>query len=151
MPDLQSELKKAAKVLKVPQKPLVERVWLWIKDHPKTTPTVVAKALGTSREMVQVSLTNMFNRGMVVKVQSDLKHARRGEKLWSCIPSLKQYELLPKLDASLIIPKKDEYVHKAITLTSADISHLKATNIKVEELTIVEARQLYDKLKPYFS
>lgn len=131
-----------------------------MKDHPDNTPTAIAKVLGSSREMVQVTLTSMFNRGMAVKIQSNLKHARKGEKLWSITNSMREYELLPvlstrKVGTEVSVPVKliaSQAVYPAGTMLAKLAEPPKGVeSINVKELSLEQARKLYDELKPYFS
>lgn len=138
-------------------KPQVERIWLWIKDHPRSAPKAIAAALGLRREIVQVALTNMFNRGMVIKVQSDLRDARKNFMLWSVEPAMIRYELLPKLSETEKI-RKENLAKGCKTMLAASALKIgepvKVFNpnvLDVESMSLKEARALYDKLKPYFS
>jgi len=75
-------------------KPLKERVWLWLKDHPDHMGTSVSKALQESEQSVASALADMTSRGMLVREQT--RSMRRNIKVWIYKAVGDTYTVLPR-------------------------------------------------------
>lgn len=98
MPDIQSEVKKIAAQLpsNLQPKPITERVWLMVKDHPWKSGKRLAALLKLKKQAVSSALTTLQYRGMV---QSRMLVGSRfkTEKEWAVAQGMETYELLPVL------------------------------------------------------
>jgi hypothetical protein len=99
MPDLRSEIQKVIPVLEkgLQPKPMMEQVWLLLKDHPWWNSKRLAAVLKVDRKTVQNTLTNGMYRGMFVSRPSLAKGQGGKAKDWAIPPGMQHYELLPVL------------------------------------------------------
>lgn len=152
--------------------PLNKRLWLYLKDNPRTPVSKLVPVFKTSDDIIRINLTNMLKRGMleVVKEPRMVKGGYSGTisrfiLLYSVPSRMKEYELLPPPKSSAQA-KKQATVKAMIQSTPAPLTnqtHVAATSApkdlqqpaprcaeSVDNMTLREARQLYDELHKLF-
>ena len=131
----------------VKQKPLIERVWTYIKDHPDSKLSAVSAIYGPTAAQ---AVSTLYVRKMLTRknVPQRTKDGRiRG--LFEYRAAMATYELLP-------LPLKTKPVASEI-VTHKPLTELKpassATTLDayIDGLTVAEARALYQKLKNIFN
>lgn len=138
---------------------MMERVWRIVADHPCVTSKSVAQIMGEEHSEVSSHLSAMVKRGMIRSEMIPIKVRcgngftdRRVHHYTACI---KQYELLPLKKKSARNPKplsvtplqqiKDSIPRAELTpLTRV------TPGFDIEQLTLSEARALYQKLHVLF-
>lgn len=122
-------------------KPLIERVWLWLADHPEKNSTEIAKALNEPLPGVSSILTILGKRGMAnsQKVRDD--HTGRISLRHSV--AIRAYDLLPF---------KDKQAPKPASTPAPESEPVQVQNPKsiLDTLTVRQARALYEELKELF-
>ena len=142
MSSMKQELKRVKAAL-----PLIQRAWLYVKDHPGSTPATVAAALKDTPGSVSSVLGYAFKRRMMSRVAL-IGSKVKGHPFSYSVPShLTKYELLP-------FPKTpDENARPRVTaIVPAVVSPVRTTEVVtlIETLTIAEARTLYAQLHKMF-
>jgi len=120
---------------------LNKRVWLWLKDHPGKTAKEIALALHEDTKAVSTRLTQMEQRHMVQSKHAHHKGTSyRGIKEYTALGNT--FEVLPIATTPLRVqPYK---IHDLVIIPTQ-----KERNI--DDLTIAEARALYEQLKRMFT
>lgn len=100
--------------------------------------------------MVQCNLTQMKNREMVFNSPSDLRGAKVTEVLWSVNPAMHgEFELLPSKKPSNKAAKAPTVLLSPAAKDTLKLEY-KKPEIDVEQLTLKEAKRLYENLKEFF-
>lgn len=133
---------------------MMERIHLWLKDHPhKTSAEVTAAFPDSPTSSVGSLISQMYRRGMLARRQGE----RHGYGCWEWAIVSPTYELLPPPKSG---PEKRRAAKKTFTPkepvvvvppTPAPTMTKPALPIDVESLTIAQARELYKKLKAMFA
>lgn len=119
--------------------PLSQRLWLWIKDHPKATSREIETQF---KEGVSPRLADMEKRQMLSSSEVP-NPSRKGKRtLKGYTVTQDEYDLLP-------IPKKEAMTTRVPAPKSAH-AIVPQTKINIEALTIAEARALYAQLQKMF-
>lgn len=132
----------------VPTKPMNERVWLWLRDHPRTDAKAVGAALSLSGNLAYSTLHELENRGMVT---TDLESRRCKVAKGYGTRQVKVYSTIGTVWERLPIRKKSA-TSAPPTLpprTSPDVRLL--DRAWIASLTVADARRLYDELGQYFA
>jgi DNA-binding CsgD family transcriptional regulator len=148
--------------------PLNKRVWLWLNDHPGKTSKQIAIALGEKHSNVATTLGQMVKRRMVQGTKQ--QHPHRNVQEWHYETCIKQYELLPmrkakpqpkpKVDVKngiitgfglSAVPVSTETVASlAVPLSVASPFEQPKCKFNLDDLTVREARALYEQLHKMF-
>ena len=162
------EALKQANVKTLLSKPLVERVWLYLKDHPSMTARQMCGIYGKSAPQV---LSYMEDRKMVTsKLENRLTGSGRqkaGRQLVKVFTTVgREYELLPPSKKTKPAADPKPLIYSAppppIPLplpTSAPVTDSavfpKPTKKNIRDLvdswTLSDAREIYNVLKEYFA
>lgn len=124
------------------------RIWMYLKDHPNKTARDIVLALKLNESSVYTMLSDMNTRGMIESKKDNLPARNRGPGLpyrvvWKAIGD--KYELQPKV-------KKEKHPLKTLSLVP-EVAEKKTVGkkaMRLEDLSVVEAKQLYDQLKEIF-
>ena len=131
----------------VKQKPLIERVWTYIKDHPNSKLSAVTAIYGpTAAQAVNtLYMRKMLTRRSVTQRTKD----GRIREIFEYRAAMETYELLP-------LPLKTKTAAREI-VTQKPLTGLKPASSTttldayIDSLTVAEARALYQKLKNIFN
>lgn len=131
----------------VKQKPLIERVWTYIKDHPNSKLSAVTAIYGSTAAQ---AVSTLYVRKMLTRrsVTQRTKDGRIRE-IFEYLTAMETYELLP-------LPLKTKTVAREI-VTKKPLTELKPASSTttldayIDSLTVAEARALYQKLKNIFN
>ena len=131
----------------VKQKPLIERVWTYIKDHPDSKLSAVTAIYGptTAQTVHALYVRKMLTRKSVPQRAKD----GRIREIFEYRAAMETYELLP-------LPLKTKTAAREI-VTKKPITELKPASSTttldayIDSLTVAEARALYQKLKNIFN
>lgn len=145
MTDMTQALQKAG--LTVPHN---KRIWMWLKDHPGKTAKEISLALKLSPAIVYTLLADMEKRRMIQSGKENLcntgtKFCRKTVKIFTAVG--REFELLPvpKRKPRVINTPIPEPVVKLPILPSPTRS-----KISLEDLSLMEAKDLYEQLKKIF-
>lgn len=142
----------------VPLKPLTERLWLYIKDHPGITAIAIGKIYGDNAKHL---LYQMCKRGMLTKGEV-FQRAVDGKirRAVTYKTSTNEYEILPYLTKAkkpvkpvqgtetVLIPQQETATLESNT-QEADIQE-QVIDAFVSALTVAEALGLLAKLQTIF-
>lgn len=143
MSTIKDELKKVRPL------PLIQRAWLYVKDHPNVTPATVASALKEAANNVSGVLGLACQRGMLTRVAVRDRRVKGQPFAYTAPYHMTEYELLPMPKATngrpasvldITPPKPPDLA----TVRKAEISAV------IDTLTIAEARVLYQTLHKMF-
>lgn len=142
-----NQMTQAFQAAGVKQKPLMERVWTHIKDHPDSKLSAVTTIYGPTAAQ---AVNTLYTRKMLTRkgVPQRAKDGRIRE-IFEYRAAMETYELLP-------LPLKTKTVAREI-VTQKPPTELKpassATTLDayIDGLTVAEARALYQKLKNIFN
>jgi len=146
---IKEELRKVIKLT------LNKRIWLYVKDHPHTTAGTLEKVLKETLSATSTSLGALVRRGMLNRVSVVTRNSKRIFE-YTAPAKMTEYELLP-VDKSVVLK---DYQHKTamspITVSQNGTpvipsrANLSGLALNVENLTLAEARIVYDKLHILF-
>jgi len=111
MTSMEQALKKAGVTL-----PLIQRVWLAVKDHPGADCGKISAVLGVVRSHVSSSLADLAHRKMVTishvnkKVNSGRGFSMREIQTYTVHPRMREYELWPRSHKPRTKPKAAQAV-----------------------------------------
>lgn len=146
MPDLKSELQKVVEENPSLRKPLVERVWTWLKDHPEKTAKHIAQTLHEDSDAISRALYDLTLRGMVKGVKGRIKKLE-----WSVIKPLDgTYVLLPrqprppkdKTEALSSRKQAFEGIGKAFAVTQLTKNGAKPPEVEAETAQSLKLQEL---------
>lgn len=119
--------------------PLIRRLWLWIKDHPKATAREIEDQF---KEIVTPRLADMEARQML-RSEPVPNPSRKGKRtLKGYTVTQTEYDLLP-------LSKKEPMTTKVPAIVPVQVP-LAPGKINLDLLTIGEARELYRQLQAFF-
>ena len=144
--------------------PLIQRVWLYLVDHPETT----AKTLNSVFKHTCLSTVHTLRRrGMVSLVKRPRPFKSRGPQyvnIYTAQNAHKPYELLPlplltKVEKKLPVLVPNNFLLDMVERMHAEpsVAEVSATPIvapvkfDINTLSLKEARALYDELKEIFA
>ena len=125
-----------------------KRIWLWLKDHPGKTAKEISAALNIPMTIVYTVAGDMHKRKML-KIEKQVLSYNRGKfgppevNIYTALG--KEFELLP-------MPKRKKpvtYVKRPEPFPVKPIPE-KPKKFNVEDMSVSEARELYDQLKKIF-
>lgn len=121
--------------------PNIKRVWTWLNDHPEKTAKDVMKALSLAENTTYAVLSDLLGRGMITAKKEQLSYSKGvpGPKfinIYRAVGSV--YELRPKMKNKLV--EKPAEVKIVAPLRK----------VSIDELSVVEAKALYEQLKEIF-
>lgn len=97
MTDMKTAIQKAGITL-----PVNQRIWMWLKDHPKSTNAQIASVLDVADNNVATLCKDLLDRGMVTR-EFEQRRGKAGRgwtmrdvALYSVNPKMQTYELWPK-------------------------------------------------------
>lgn len=153
-------------------KPIKERIWLWLKDHPEHTSLEVQAALRTSLQETSSTLSQLYYRGMLTRVQKKSPNLRGAQVSWSYSTSSHMrngYELLP-MPKNRVLGRKSPKTYKGVPLapkalptTVTEVLTTMESFIEspgtpqdklediINSLTVREAVELSNRLKTLFA
>ena len=142
-----NQMTQAFQAAGVKQKPLIERVWTYIKDHPNSKLSAVTAIYGSTAAQ---AVNTLYMRKMLTRrsVTQRTKDGRIRE-IFEYRAAMETYELLP-------LPLKTKTAAREI-VTQKPLTELKPANFVttldayIDGLTVAEARALYQKLKNIFN
>ena len=153
--------------------PILERIWLWLKDHPQHTAADISKAIKLGKNQVASAMYDLDRRNMVEHSMDALiiRGMRRTVKVYSINPRMHgAYELWPAKNKMVgVIEKQQEESAKravqAVMDAAVERSHapLVADLVRkeapvpsshewheVSSMPLAKARILYDELHKFF-
>ena len=137
--------------------PLNKRIWLWLKDHPDKTSKEIAAALNVSRNNVSPTLSDMDKRGMVSYKKQYLSYnaGKPGRTYINVYRALgDEFEVLPKPKKPKVQAVKPASEPKSLPAPAekpmVERSLTSRRKISLDEMSVVEAKELYDQLKKIF-
>lgn len=92
----------------VETRPVIQRVWQWVKDNGKHTSTEVADGLGVARNNASSTLGILCDRGMMTSKKEFSKLLNRDITYYIASPKMKKYELLPITAEAKSRPKRGQ-------------------------------------------
>ena len=127
--------------------PTTKRVWTWLKDHPSKTAKEVASGLNIKENIAYATLHNLLTRGMISAHKEYIYTSSKvvGKSYVNVyVAEGKSYELLPvkKSKPSQVKPLSQPSFNKPVVETKS--------KIVVDNLSVLEARELYEQLKKIF-
>ena len=134
-------------------KPLIERTWLWLRDHPEKTTAEMAAAIGEKLSAVSSVISTMALRGMVVRTtKQDLRNRRTAYRYKV---SIKEYELLPpplvqKPPTPATASSPTTATALVPTTAAMHEDKLQVMIAALEQCTLSECRALYVHLEKIF-
>lgn len=130
--------------------PLKKRVWLWLKDHPDKTCKEIYLALNVQQGHVSAELHDMFKRGMVTARKEVLPGLKRfGERPVNVYRvTSKEYELLPVKKTPR--PPVVKVEGPKVTVAVQEPNPVVKKKFSIDDLSVYEAKELYDQLKKIF-
>lgn len=154
-------------------KPIKERIWLWLKDHPEHTSLEVQAALRTSLQETSSTLSQLYYRGMLTRIQKKSPNLRGAQVSWSYSTSSHMrngYELLP-MPKNRVLGRKSPNTSKGVLLGAPKALPTTVTEVLttmetftetpgktqdkletiINSLTVREAVELSSRLKTLFS
>lgn len=159
MPDMQTALKTALSNAKVVRKPVIERVWLWLKDHPGKTAKEIAQVFPEASRGISSLISQMFNRQMLIRTAEFERRSMRQIYRFSVSSRMQEYELLPAIKGSKLPKSRVEVASPQVVPKPADtpvpdeprtIAVLWSAEYRVSQMKVVEAKELYEELKKIF-
>lgn len=142
-----------------------ERIWLWLKDHPRKTSTEVAYAVHIDKKNVTSLLAQLRARKMVTSTIDYTRRKLNGRHPTEWVTVGSEYELLPRprklgLDLAGRVPEPQVQVVRVAAVptpaptpmptpapTAAPVADITAL---VEGLTLKQARSVYKYLHALF-
>lgn len=127
--------------------PLNRRIWLWLKDHPGKTSKEIALGLNSKLGNVSPTLTNLYRRGMVTMTKETLTHRSnaKGRKVISTYRAVgDKFELLP-------VKKTVKVNGPKITVATPKPKPVIKKKFSIDDLSVYEAKELYEQLKTIFA
>lgn len=121
-----------------------KRVWNWLKDHPGKTVKEISAALNIPTAVLYTVVGDMVNRKMLEVGKEHLIRkigAFGPHKINTYRVVGKEFELLP-------VPKRKRV--ETVTPPPVKIEPVKSKKIDVDNMSVSEARELYDQLKKIF-
>jgi len=121
--------------------PLNKRVWIYLKDHPIKSIKDISLALKCEESKVRRALADLESRNMVYHTKEVSIHRKdmRGRKSINLYRSIgDEYKLLPVRKIEKPIAPKPIQVE------------VKPKKFTIDDLSVVEAKQLYEQLKEIF-
>ncbi len=146
-------------------KPLIERTWLWVKDHPGLSSAEISRDLGEKISHVSSILTSLKNRKMVHAIDKENTKGRTVAHFTVESRMFGEYSLWP-------LPVKNNHVPTPLSYPPATdkAHHQEATPLDtsmpvvmldqqeaadplqaLENLTLKELRDIYRELDRLFS
>jgi len=152
---LKPPLKIALAEAGVTVKPLSERTWIWLKEHPKSTVNACADSIKDARGNVSSAMSMLWRRDMVTFTEDFLDKSKPNRRTRLYTAKGKNYEILPIVRESSRPSKKhakkEQEPEQVVILPSLPepvaLSLDERMESLTETLTIKEARCLYEKLK----
>lgn len=125
-----------------------QRLWTWIKDHPKTSVARAQSALGLTKSGASSLASQMEKRGMLTTVSDRETRSGRVVKYYTAVGTVYQVKPWPKKRKKGVAPTP----HVAATQPAAApvLQAPSKVDTIVDSLTVREARELYLKLKEMF-
>lgn len=125
-----------------------KRIWLWLKDHPGKTAKEIAAALNIPITVVYTVTGDMQKRKMleVSKLTLSYNRGKLGPKEINTYTAVgREFELLP-------MPKRKEPVTqtKSVDLVPFKPVPEKPKKLDVQQMSVAEAKELYDQLRNIF-
>ncbi len=124
---------------------ITKRVWCWVQDHSGKTAKDIALGLNEDIKKVTATLRDLESRNMVVAKKEYFKHlagkpGRKNINTYATVGAT--YSLKPKTFA------KPPYPMPLVDVMPYKVE--KKSKISLDDLSIKEARELYDQLKDIF-
>ncbi len=166
-------VKRALKIAGVERHPLNRRVWQWLKDNGKHTAVQVGLAMNEAPNNVSAQLTNLYDRGMVIKSKElDKSKGKNGHLVayYMADPKLRSFELLPitkegrerikqrlekKEHANDPVPPKEPFVvagtaHLVSPAPAVEPPKPDYKKLVLENMNVIQAHELFLVLKDMF-
>lgn len=142
-----NQMTQAFQAAGVKQKPLLERVWWHIKDHPDCKLSALQAVYGPTTAQ---AVNTLYTRKMVTR-KGVPQRAKDGRirKIFEYRAAMETYELLPlPLKSKAAAP---ETVTQNPPAELKPVSSADTLDAYIDALTVAEARALYQKLKNIFN
>lgn len=132
--------------------PLVQRAWLYVKDHPGSTPAKVGAVLKETPSKASGALGVAFQRGMLTRVEVRDSKIKGHPYAYTVPGHMKEYELLPLPKDKRRLNGRPASVLDITPPKAPDIAEVRKAELSlvIDTLTIAEARALYLQLHRMF-
>ena len=160
--DMKTAIQKAGITL-----PVNRRIWMWLKDHPKSTGAQIAAVLKVPDNNVATLCKDMLDRGMVLREfeqrrgKVGMGWALRDVALYTVNPKMEQYELWSKPAKPLPLPKAPQKDMPKVAPTPVPAVMLEPGEFRVappwsaenfvQTITLRQARDLHNYLNEIFN
>lgn len=171
MPDMQTEMKRVMQQQAVVNnttakaKPLMERIWLYVKDHPGLTAGDIIKRTGWGHGSVYDCLYRLLDRGMLIDEEKPVAMPALGSQV---VRNVKHYRVNPKLQGIYELwaaphkppkqqpvagkPQEAAFMAPPVALPVASAQQLQPgdPDFDLDSLPLGKARRLYEQLHKLF-
>lgn len=126
--------------------PLNKRVWMHLKDHPGKSIKQVAQAFSADERRVGLAVRDLESRNMIYHVKEEMAYrkgmpGRHNINIYYCVGN--KYELLP-------VRKQEKPKPKVDPAPVVKTEPPKPKKLTIENLSVIEAKELYEELKKIF-